>query len=61
MHLFTEELRDNTLSLGIGKTCDGGTGGMAALEGLVAATEVSIAYIIWNYSPHKLPQSPDVR
>jgi len=33
--------KDNNISLGIGTTNSGGTSGMQALEGLVAAVEVS--------------------
>jgi len=37
----TKELREEPSKLGIGQTSSGGTRGMAALEGLVAAVEVS--------------------
>jgi hypothetical protein len=36
----TKELREQPSNLGIGQTSSGGSGGMAALEGLVAAVEV---------------------
>lgn len=37
----TKELREQSSNLGIGQTSSGGSRGMAALEGLVAAVEVS--------------------
>lgn len=36
----TKELREDSSKLGIGQTGSGGSRGMAALEGLVAAVEV---------------------
>ena len=42
LQVITKELRDEQQKLGIGQTSSGGSGGMAALEGLVAAIEVSV-------------------
>ncbi|KAF7978845.1 hypothetical protein HWV62_44653 [Athelia sp. TMB] len=40
LQVITKELRDESQKLGIGQTSSGGSGGMAALEGLVAAIEM---------------------
>lgn len=39
---MTKELREEPKKLGIGQTTSGGSRGMAALEGLVAALEVDL-------------------
>ena len=38
---LTKSMREQPQDLGIGQTCSGGSQGMAALEGIVAAIEVS--------------------
>ena len=47
---FTKELCEQAKNLGIGLTSSGGSGGMAALEGLVTAVEVSRPFSV-KYKP----------
>ena len=49
---FIQELRDEAAELGIGRTWDGGGEGMAALEGFVAAIEVSDHFAFSNITCH---------
>ncbi|KIO15042.1 hypothetical protein M404DRAFT_197745 [Pisolithus tinctorius Marx 270] len=53
LSLATKELREEPSKLGIGQTSCGGTRGLSALEGLVAAIEVTFRYFNDVWHPHQ--------